>query len=355
MKEHKTMTRPRPDGTPGDAAGVEAVPALRWTASLPSVSSLRALGRTFLQRPEAGAAMSLAILFLALAVTTNEFLAVGNLTLVARAFSFVAIAAVGQALVILTGGIDLSVGSVMGLAGVAAAWLASHGNPTVVVIGGAILAGVIVGLFNGMLVAKFAVPAFMVTLATLSIARGLVIAITGGVPISGLPPAVSFLGQGFWLGIPMPVWALAVLALVMTLVLTRTRFGWYVYAIGGNEDATRLSGIRVHRVKIGVYLLAGMLAAFAGLLLTARLGVGESTAGLGYELDVIAATVIGGTSLRGGIGNVVGVIYGAALLAVVRNGLVLVGVTEYWQQIAIGGVIAIAVLIDRFRIGRSTA
>jgi ribose/xylose/arabinose/galactoside ABC-type transport system permease subunit len=140
----------------------------------------------------------------------------------------------------------------------------------------------------------------------------------------------------------------------VTLILTRTRFGWYVYAVGGNEDATRLSGVRVDRIKVGVYLMAGLLGGFAGLLLTARLGVGDSTAGLGYELDVIAAAVIGGTSLRGGIGNVVGVIYGAALLAVVRNGLVLTGVTEYWQQIVIGGVIAAAVLIDRFRVGRST-
>jgi ribose/xylose/arabinose/galactoside ABC-type transport system permease subunit len=349
------MIRPGPDASDGDVAGAPAAAATRLSLKPLSIDGARAQLRGFLQRPEAGAAISLAILFAALALTTSEFLSVGNLSLVARGFSFVAIAAIGQALVIMTGGIDLSVGSVMGLAGVSAAWLSAHGYSPVIAILGALAAAAVVGLFNGILVAKFLVPAFMVTLASLSIARGLVIAITGGVPIQGFSSSVRFLGQGYWLGIPMPVWAMLVLAVAFTLLLNRTRFGWYVYAIGGNEDATRLSGIRVDRVKLGVYVLAGILAGFGGLLLTARLGVGDSTAGLGYELDVIAATVIGGTSLRGGIGNVVGVIYGAALLAVVRNGLVLTGVTEYWQQIVIGGVIALAVLIDRFRVGRSTA
>lgn len=349
------MTQSGRNENEADVTAPSATIAPRWRGQPPSLGDMRGTARGILERPEAGAAISLAILFVVLAVTTSNFLSVGNLTLVARSFSFVAIAAIGASLIIMTGGIDLSVGSVMGVAGVSGAWLSAQGHPGAVVILGALAAGAAIGLFNGLIIAKFAVPAFMVTLATLSIGRGLVIAITDGVPIQVLPGPVTFLGQGFWLGIPLPVWTMLVLAVLVTLLLTRTRFGWYVYATGGNEDATRLCGIRVDRVKIGVYLLAGLLAGVGGLLLTARLGVGDTTAGLGYELDVIAAAVIGGTSLRGGIGNVVGVIYGAALLAVVRNGLVLTGVTEYWQQIVIGGVIATAVLIDRFRVGRSTA
>jgi len=307
------------------------------------------LWASFARRPESGAVLSLLVVGAFLSIFTTQFLTVGNLTLVARGFAFTAIAAMGAFLVILTGGIDLSVGSVMGLAGLTAAVLSATGtNPLVAILAG-LLAGTAVGAINGVLTATMALAPFMVTLGMLSVVRGIDVAITGGTPIQGIDPVITWLGQGYVLGIPVPVWIMAIIGLLLTFVMTRTSFGWHVYSIGGNEEAARLSGVKVRRVKIAVYTVAGLLAAVGGILLTARLGVGESTSGTGYELDVIAAAVIGGTSLTGGRGSVVGAIWGAALLGVVRNGLVLLGVSDFWQTIAIGLVIIFAVVIDRIR------
>ena len=204
-------------------------------------------------------------------------------------------------------------------------------------------------MINGVLTARLALAPFMVTLGMLSVVRGTAVAFTGGTPVQGIPEEIKYLGQGYIIGVPVPVWIMIILGVVLTAVMKRTTFGAYVYAIGGNEEAARLSGVRVRRVKIAVYGVAGMLGAIGGLLLTARLGVGESTSGTGYELDVIAAVVIGGTSLSGGKGSIAGAIWGAALLGVVRNGLVLLGVSDFWQTISIGAVIIVAVLIDRYR------
>ncbi|MFV0406736.1 MAG: ABC transporter permease [Propioniciclava sp.] len=306
-----------------------------------------------LARPEAGAAGVLVLLVIALSFLSPQFLTAGNLMLVARSFSFTAIAALGACLVILTSGIDLSVGSVMGLAGVSAGLLAaSTGNTALGIVVGLALAAV-VGLLNGFLSAFVGLAPFMVTLGMLSVVRGSIVGITGGMPVQGFTEPLLFLGQGYWLGVPVPVWIMIVLAVLMAWVLRSTKLGWYIYSIGGNEEASRLSGVRVVRVKIAVFTLAGLLAGVGGILMTSRLGVGESTAGVGYELDVIAAAVIGGTSLAGGKGNIVGVIWGAALMGVVRNGLVLLGVTAYWQQITVGAFIVLAVLIDRLRGGRT--
>jgi ribose transport system permease protein len=183
----------------------------------------------------------------------------------------------------------------------------------------------------------------------LSVGRGLVYVVTGGWPMSGFQPSILFLGQGFFLGIPIPVWIMVVFMIVLSLLLERTSFGWYVKSIGGNEEAARLSGIPVRRVKFLVYLLGGFMGAVGGFLLVARLGVGETTAGISYELQVIAAAVIGGVSLKGGEGTVFSAVLGAALMGILRNGLVLLGVGSFWQQIVIGSVIIIAVLVDKLR------
>jgi ribose transport system permease protein len=314
-----------------------------------AASRVGSLWGAFARRPEAGALISLVVIGVVLSITTTQFLTIENLTLVARGFAFTAIAGFGAYLVLLSGGIDLSVGSVMGLAGLTAAFLSASGLPAVTALLAGLGAGVGVGFLNGFLSANLGLAPFMVTLGMLSIIRGTDVAITGGVPIVGISPEITHLGQGYALGIPLPVWVMVIIAVALSVVMRRTSFGWYVYSIGGNEEAARLSGVRVRAVKVAVYCVAGFLAAVGGILLVARLGVGETTAGTGYELDVIAAAIIGGTSLKGGQGSVIGVIWGSALLGVVRNGLVLLGVGDFWQTIAIGAVIVAAVVIDRYR------
>lgn len=299
---------------------------------------------------EAGALIAVIFLGILLSVIRPQFLSLQNLTFVARGFSFIAIASLGSALVIITGGIDLSVGSIMGLAGVVSAFLSSHNSGTFIALFGGILVGVIVGFVNGVLVAKAKLAPFIVTLGMLSICRGLVYVVSGGWPMQGLTDSIIFLGQGFFLGIPMPVIIMVILLILMQIILRYTTFGWYVYSIGGNEEATKLSGIFVDRVKIYVYMISGTMAAISGVLLTARLGVGETTAGNGYELNVIAALVLGGVSLAGGKGSAISALFGAALMGILRNGLVLMGVSSFWQQIVIGSVIIIAVLLDQIRL-----
>lgn len=309
--------------------------------------------QAFMRNPEAGALFAVLGLGIVLTLANENFLTAKNLALVARGFSFVAIAGMGEALVVMTAGIDLSVGSVMGLAGIVAAFLSAQGLGTGVAIMGALAVGCAIGLFNGMLVSRANMAPFIVTLGTLGIGRGFVYVITGGWPLQGFSKTALFLGQGYVLGVPAPVWIMVIVCVLWHWVLQRTTFGWYVYSIGGSAEATRLSGVPVARVKTLVYVMSGVMAAIGGFLLTARLGLGECTAGLGYELDVIAACVIGGVSLAGGEGNILGVVVGAALMGLLRNGMALLGVSGFWQQIVIGSVIILAVLIDRMRISRS--
>ena len=304
--------------------------------------------RRFMARPEAGALLALVAIGVFLSLATEQFLTVENVVFVARAFSYVAIAALGACLVIITGGIDLSVGSVMGFSGVTAALLSVKYGVAVGLCAG-LLAGVLIGLINGIMIGKLRLVPFMVTLGMLSVVRGLSYVVTGGWPVTGLPDSFRVLGQGFLAGVPIPVYVMIILAIALSWFLSRTSYGWYIYAVGGNEEATRLSGVPVARVKILVYMIAGLMGAIGGMLLTARLAVGESTAAFGYELDVIAAAVIGGASLKGGEGSIPGVLLGAALMGVLRNGLVLLNVSAYWQQIVIGLTIIVAILIDRLR------
>jgi ribose transport system permease protein len=316
---------------------------------VPFLRGARISFERFYRSSEAGTLAAVILLMILLTAANGQFLTRDNLIFTSRSFSFIAVAAMGACFVIISGGIDLSVGSVMGLAGVIAAFLSTHGYGTTIPVVGALLVGVVIGLINGMLVAKVGLAPFIVTLGTLSIFRSFIYIVTGGFPMQGFTPSLLFIGQGFLLGIPMPVWIMIAFWILLTFVLGNMRLGWYTYSIGGNEEAARLSGLPVDRVKILVYVIAGLMGAIGGLLLVARLGVGESTAGLGYELNVIAAAVIGGVSLKGGQGSAFSAVLGAALIGVLNNGLVLLGVGEYLQQMVIGAVIILAVSIDRVR------
>jgi ribose transport system permease protein len=216
---------------------------------------------------------------------------------------------------------------------------------------GAVLAGVGTGLalgwFNGIAITRFALPPFVATLGMMSIARGLTMLWTGGYPVTGLGRTFGYIGTGVWLGVPMPVWISAALAAVFVVVTRKTPFGRYIYAVGGNERAALLSGLRVNAIKLRVYTIAGGLAGVAGLIITARLDSAQPNAGLGYELDSIAAVVIGGTSLSGGRGSILGTVLGCLIIGVLNNGLFLLNVSPFWQQVVKGFVILAAVAIDR--------
>lgn len=275
-----------------------------------------------------------------------------NLLQVARNFSFVAIMAVGQALVIITGGIDLSVGSVLGLAGIVAGVLLNQGQPSGVAVAAALAMGLLAGATNGFFITKIGMPPFVPTLGMLSLARGLAFVLTEGRSISDFGPATdSFraLGAGELAGIPTPIIYMVILAGLGWLALTRTHWGYRLYAIGGNEEAARLAGIPVGRTKFTAYVISGLLAAVAGALTTSWLGVAQASAGTGQELDVIAAAVIGGISLTGGEGSIPGVILAAALAGLIRNGLVQVQVSSFWTPVAIGALVIAAVWVDQMR------
>jgi len=282
----------------------------------------------------------------------DTFLTVGNLASVGRSFSYIGIIAIGMTFVIITGGIDLSVGSVFGLAGILAAIAVTDFGFSIgfsIFLG--VLSGMIIGLFNGYLVSYIHLPAFIATLGMMSIARGLAQGLSSGVPIK-MPDGFNIIGQGVFLGVPYMVIYMFVLAVIYGVVLKKFVFGRRVLAIGGSEEASKFSGIDVKRVKLIVYMFSGLLSALAGIVITARLGVAQSSSGSGYELDAIAAVVIGGTSMSGGKGSVFGSILGAAIMGVLRNGLILMNVSGYWQQAVIGTIIIVAVTMDQLRYRR---
>ncbi|WP_244849230.1 ABC transporter permease [Caballeronia sp. SL2Y3] len=282
-------------------------------------------------------------------VASSSFLSAANLENVLRQVSINAIIAVGMTCVILTGGIDLSVGSVMALSGTLAAGLMVSGLNAVAALLTGVAVGLGFGVANGFFVAFARMPPIIVTLATMGIARGLGLIYTGGYPIDGLPDWVSFFGSGKVLGIQAPVLIMLAVYLIAWLLLDRMPFGRYVYAIGGNEQATRLSGVRVARVKLIVYTLSGLTSAFAAIVLTGRLMSGQPNAGVGFELDAIAAVVLGGTSISGGRGSILGTLVGALLLGVLNNGLNMIGVNPYVQNVIKGGIILLAIYISRER------
>ena len=285
-----------------------------------------------------------------LAVSSDAFLTPANLFSVMRAFSLTAIMAVGQTMVILTAGIDLSVGSIMGLSGLFTAMIIRDGYPVELAVLMGLVTGSGVGLLNGLMITKLRLPPFIATLGTLSMGRGVMYWITHGWPVtlSFEHPFLS-LGQGYVGPVPVPVIVMLALYIAAAIFLSRTSIGRYIYAVGGNEQAARFSGIRVNWIKVLVYTLSGFCCAISGLILLARMVSAQPMAGLGYELPVIAACAIGGTSLMGGEGTILGTLMGAALMGILQNGMVLVGIDTYAQQAVTGAVIVIAVTLDQWR------
>ncbi|WP_394854208.1 ribose ABC transporter permease [Vibrio cholerae] len=294
----------------------------------------------------------IALLFLVVVVSflNPNFFTVDNILNILRQTSVNAIIAVGMTLVILTAGIDLSVGSVLALCGAFAATLVAMEVPVLIAVPTALLAGAALGAISGIIIAKGKVQAFIATLVTMTLLRGVTMVYTDGRPIStgftDTADTFAWFGTGYALGIPVPVWLMVVVFAGAWYLLNHTRFGRYVYAVGGNEAATRLSGINVDRVKIGVYAICGLLASLAGIIVTSRLSSAQPTAGMGYELDAIAAVVLGGTSLMGGKGRIMGTLIGALIIGFLNNALNLLDVSSYYQMIAKAVVILLAVLVD---------
>jgi ribose transport system permease protein len=298
---------------------------------------------------ENGALAALVALVVALSLLSPDFLSVTNLLNVGVQAAVTAILAFGQTFVIVTGGIDLSVGSVAALSAIVLAWTATVAGlpwPPATLV--SLLVGVACGLVNAVLIAYGKLPPFIATLAMLGVARGLALVISQGSPIP-MPDAVSHLGDTAGGFLPIPVIVMVVMGVIAAVILNRTYAGRAMYAIGGNEEAARLSGIKVGRQKLITYALAGGFAAVAGIVLASRLASAQPQAAAGYELDAIAAVVIGGASLSGGKGRALGTFVGALILAVLRNGLNLLSVSAFWQQVVIGVVIALAVLVDTLR------
>lgn len=293
--------------------------------------------------------IGLILIIVIITILNPGFLSVSNLMNVLRQVSINALIAFGMTFVILTGGIDLSVGATLALTGaVTAGMMASGMDPIFAMLLGLLL-GAVLGAINGIIIAKGKVAPFIATLATMTIYRGLTLVYTDGRPISGLGDSLTFqmLGKGYFLGIPVPVVTMIISFGILYFILKKTTFGRRVYAVGGNEEASILSGINADRIKIYVYSLLGLLAALASLILTSRLNSAQPTAGEMFELDAIAAVVLGGTSLTGGRGWIVGTLIGALIIGVLNNGLNLIGVPSFFQQVVKGAVILLAVLLDR--------
>lgn len=293
-----------------------------------------------------GTLLGLMVLVIILWILTPYFLTVSNLLNIAQQTAINAIIAVGMTFVIITAGIDLSVGSILAFSGIVLASVL-HINlpaPIAIIIGFAV--GLCCGLVNGLLITFGRLPPFISTLGMMSVARGAALMYSNGRPISGFSPSFRFLATGEVFHIPMPVIIMIFVYIIAHFVLTKTKLGRYTYAIGGNEEAALLSGVNVKFNKAVVYGICGMLSGLAAVILTARLNSAQPIAGIMYELDAIAATVIGGTSLMGGEGTIIGTLIGAFIMGVLRNGLNLLGVSSFIQQIVIGSVIIIAVLVD---------
>ncbi len=302
----------------------------------------------------------LVLMIVAMSCLSDRFLTPANGLNIMRQISVNVCLSLGMTLVIVSGGIDLSVGSILALAGAVTAGLIKYpialqwlGVEVQFTTWGAIVVGLVIGIllgcFNGQMITRLKIPPFVATLGMLSIARGMTMLWTKGFPITGLGDGFAVLGTKSWLGIPAPVWIAGSLIVVFTIITKKTRIGRHIYAIGGNETTARFSGLNVNRIKVLVYTLAGALSAVAGLILTSRLDSAQPNAGTGYELDSIAAVVIGGTSLSGGRGSVWGTVIGCLIIGVLNSGLVLLDVSPFWQQVVKGAVILVAVAIDRRR------
>jgi len=298
----------------------------------------------FLDKFKAG--IGLLAMVIVMSFLSDRFLTLPNMLNIFRQVSIMGMMAVGMTMVILAQGIDLSVGSILALSGAVTAGMMAGDTSMVLSVLIGLAVGTGLGLFNGLMISKAKLPDFIVTLAMMSIARGLVLVYTGGRPISGFDPAFRTIGGGRVGMVPIPVIIFAVILVIGYLVLNKTTFGRYIYAVGGNQQAAKLAGINTDRIKIKVYAISGFLSAVSGVILTSRLNSAQPTAGVAYELDVIAMVVLGGTSLVGGKGTIGGTLIGALIIGVLNNSLNLLGVASFYQEVAKGLVILVAVLLD---------
>ena len=297
--------------------------------------------------------IALIILMAVITIINSNFLTANNLLNLLLQVTSNALIAFGMTFVILTGGIDLSVGSILALSSALTAGLLGSGMPVTLAILISLILGCILGMMNGLLISYGKLAPFIVTLATMTIFRGATLVYTNGNPITkGLSDTFlfQFLGQGYIVGIPFPVIIMFIVFIVLYVLLHKTAFGKSVYAIGGNEKAAYISGVKLNKVKIIIYSISGIMASISGLIITSRLSSAQPTAGASYEMDAIAAVVLGGTSLSGGKGRILGTLIGALIIGVLNNGLNIIGVSAFWQQVVKGVVILIAVLIYRFKV-----
>ncbi|PZP92714.1 MAG: ribose ABC transporter permease [Staphylococcus capitis] len=297
--------------------------------------------------------IALIILMAVITIINSNFLTANNLLNLLLQVTSNALIAFGMTFVILTGGIDLSVGSILALSSALTAGLLGSGMPVTLAILISLIMGCILGMMNGLLISYGKLAPFIVTLATMTIFRGATLVYTNGNPITkGLSDTFlfQFLGQGYIVGIPFPVIIMFIVFIVLYVLIHKTAFGKSVYAIGGNEKAAYISGVKLNKVKIIIYSISGIMASISGLIITSRLSSAQPTAGASYEMDAIAAVVLGGTSLSGGKGRILGTLIGALIIGVLNNGLNIIGVSAFWQQVVKGVVILIAVLIDRFKV-----
>lgn len=277
---------------------------------------------------------------------TDAFLTYTNITNLLKQISVNAILATGMTVVMTTGSFDLSVGSVVGVSGIVVGLLARGDAPILLALLSGIVVGAIFGCLNGLAIAKFKIPSFIVTLAMMQAARGLSFMFSEGFPVTGFSEEYLFIGQGYILGIPVPVYIMAAVVIVFAVIMAKTKYGRHVYFIGGNEEAGAISGIHVFRVRVVSHTLCGLLAGVAAIVLTFRVGSAMPAAGEGYEMDAIAASVIGGCSLNGGISKISGTLIGALILGLISNGMNLLGITTYPQMVIKGVIIFVAVLLD---------
>ena len=306
--------------------------------------------KRFFRIKESGILFALIVMCVGLSVTTSTFLTQYNLGVVIRQASFVAIVALGETLVLLIGGIDLSVGYIAGLCSILGCLLmtATNIDPYICTLI-TLLFGLLFGTISGLFIAKMKLNPFIVTLAMGEVFAGAILVVTKGYPVLNLPKKFTVLGQGMVGPVPIPVIIMIVLAAIMAYILRNTPFGRNIYAIGGNQAAARLVGISVEKIKVSVYAISGMLASLAGMLFASRVNAGQPTTGAAWLMPTITAAIIGGTSLSGGEGTIVGTILGAIFMGILANGIVLLDISAYWERVIIGAVVLIAVIMDILR------
>ena len=354
-REGDAANEPGGDATDGGGTSTarEAAEATAAAATTPPRQRVRVKTLGDIAGRESGGLIVLLVAVGALTLASPEFLTGNNLANLARQVAIFGILAIGQLVVILTGGIDLSVGSILGLAGAVTAQLLVSGVPIIPAILIGVVVGGVLGIANGVLVTRFKLPPFIATLGMLGIARGIVLVITDANTIQGLPDGFQTVANGTVLGIPNLLIIFAIITAIAWFVLNRTVFGRYVYAVGSNPEAARLAGVPVAMVTTAVYVISGVLAAVGGVLLTSRLGAGVPTAGTGFELQAIAACVIGGASLSGARGSAIGAACGALIIGVLNNGGNLLAINAFYLQIAIGALVLVAVGFDQMNTRKS--